>query len=29
LIVKISITQTAEEAVMYLLEVDEDEDEED
>ncbi|HKF36414.1 MAG TPA: hypothetical protein VKB35_05890 [Ktedonobacteraceae bacterium] len=29
LIVKMSITQSAEEAVMYLLEVDEDEDEED
>jgi hypothetical protein len=29
LIVKMSIAQTAEEAVMYLLEIDEDEDEED
>jgi len=29
LIVKMSIAETAEEAVVYLLEVDEDEDEED
>ncbi len=29
LIVKMSIAQTAEEAVVYLLEIDEDEDEED